>query len=85
MAYKITQPIKTTPYLGLLSPSEMDRILSMECVSLNKLLILSLYYGSLLNYFLHKAEDPPLSVHPKDSLKTWDMTLLLLGNLGPVS
>ena len=44
----------------------------MECVSL-----LSLYYCSPLNSFLHKAKDPHLVACPRNALETWDMTILL--------
>jgi len=50
---------------GLLSPSEMNCILSMKCLSL-----LSLYYGSLLNSFLHGAKDLHWTANPRASPRT---------------
>ena len=59
-----------------LSPSEMNRILPMECVSLS-VNLLSPHYGSLLNSFLHEARDLHLAAHPRNSPKTWNTTILL--------
>ena len=51
---------------GLFSPSEMNCILSMKCLSL-----LSLYYGLLLNSFLHGAKDLHWTANPRASPRTW--------------
>lgn len=50
--------------LGWLLPSETDRILSMESVSLNKLAFPLLRF--LPEFLLWVANDPHLEVHPKD-------------------
>ena len=60
---------------GRLSPSEIESILPMECVFLS-INLLSLNYSSLLNSFLCKAKDPHLAAHPRNSPKTWDVTIL---------
>ena len=58
-----------------LLPSEMVHTLSVECVScwIN---LLSLYHGSVLSSFLHKAEEPHLAAHDRYLPATWDMTIL---------
>ena len=58
-----------------LLPSEPVHTLSMECVPC-RINLLSLYHGSLLSSFLHKAEDPHLAAHPRYSPEIWDMTIL---------
>ena len=71
-AYKTNHPI----FWHCLSPSEMAHTQYMECVSLLTNLF-ALYYGSLLNSFLHEAKDPHLMASPRDSLETCDMTVFL--------
>ena len=58
-----------------ISPSKMDCILPVECVSLS-VNLLSLYRGSLLHSFLRKAKGPHLEARPRNSPETWDMTIL---------
>ena len=58
-----------------LSPSETVRSISGVYISLNKPAFTMLLLA--LEFFLLEAKDPRLAAHPRDSLETWDMTLLL--------
>ena len=51
---------------GLLLPSEMNYVLSMQCMPpwVN---LLSRYFYSLLNSYLSEARDPQIAIHPMDS------------------
>ena len=77
LAYEITQPIKTKHpvFQSCLSPSETAHTLSMACASpwIN---LLAVYYGFLLNSYMHKAKDshwwpvPGIHLRPRESVKT---------------
>lgn len=58
-----------------LSPSEMVHSISGVYISPNKPAFTMLSLA--LEFFLLEAKDPHLAAHPRDSLETWDMTLLL--------
>ena len=60
---------------GQLSPSEMVRSINGVYISPSKPAFTTLSLA--LEFFLLEAKDPHLAAHPRDSLKTWDMTLLL--------
>ena len=53
----------------------MDHIVPIDCVSLSVNLF-SLYYGSILNPFLHEAKGPQLAAHHGKSPEIWDITIL---------
>ena len=71
----MTQPRKTN-HSGTWRPhaSESADILSVECVY-PLINLLSGWYGLLLNSFLCEAEDPYLAACPRNSPKTWDITI----------